>query len=184
MTGIPRNGISTDDVRQILDLVTRSTFEDFNLSMGDFHLSVSKSGRKTDPEGPSIAPPAASPFAEPGSSGDAGPAKASALYQASVPASAPAGKAVPYGADEQSGLIDVIAPIVGIFYVAPEPGAKPFVEVGATVDADTTVGLIEVMKVFNGVNAEVSGTVVECLVKDSEFVEYGQALFRLRPNAA
>ncbi len=71
--------------------------------------------------------------------------------------------------------------MVGVFYRSPEPGAPPFVEVGAQVEAGATMGLVEVMKMFNGVTAPVTGEVVEVLAGNDEFVEFGQPLFRLRP---
>jgi biotin carboxyl carrier protein len=72
--------------------------------------------------------------------------------------------------------------MVGVFYRSPEPGAPPFVEVGARVEEGATLGLVEVMKMFNGVTAPVSGEVVEVLAGNDEFVEFGQPLFRLRPG--
>jgi acetyl-CoA carboxylase biotin carboxyl carrier protein len=72
--------------------------------------------------------------------------------------------------------------LLGTFYVAPEPGAPPFVKVGATVTEDTTVGLIEVMKVFSSVRAAVNGVVTEVVAQNGQFVEYGQALFLVKPS--
>jgi biotin carboxyl carrier protein len=74
--------------------------------------------------------------------------------------------------------------MVGTFYIAPAPDAPPFVQVGGTVNADTTVGLVEAMKVFTSVMAGASGVVVERLVDNAQFVEYGQALFLIRPEGA
>ena len=71
--------------------------------------------------------------------------------------------------------------MVGIFYRAPEPGAPPFVEAGSRVEEGATIGLVEVMKMFNSVTAPADGEVVEVLVGNNEFVEFGQPLFRLRP---
>jgi biotin carboxyl carrier protein len=73
--------------------------------------------------------------------------------------------------------------MVGVFYRAPQPGAPAFVEVGARVDEGATLGLVEVMKMFNSVNAPSAGEVVEVLAANDEFVEFGQPLFRLRPPA-
>jgi biotin carboxyl carrier protein len=70
---------------------------------------------------------------------------------------------------------------LGTFYVAPEPGAPPFVQVGQQITEDTTVGLIEVMKVFNSVRATVKGTIVELVVQNGQFVEFGQVLFIVKP---
>ena len=70
--------------------------------------------------------------------------------------------------------------MVGTFYRAPEPGAKPFVEVGARVRADTIVCIIEVMKLMNSVPAGVAGTVTHVLVDNASMVEYGQPLVAIR----
>ncbi len=75
---------------------------------------------------------------------------------------------------------EIVAPMVGTFYEAPSPDADPFVEVGMSVSADTTVCIIEAMKVMNEIHAEVEGTIVEVLVENGHPVEYGQPLFRVR----
>ena len=71
--------------------------------------------------------------------------------------------------------------MIGIFYAQPEPGAPPYVTVGSPVTRETTIALIEVMKMFNAVSAEIDGVVTEVLVENNELVEYGQPLFRIRP---
>ena len=73
--------------------------------------------------------------------------------------------------------------MVGTFYPAPEPGAPPFVRAGDRVEPDTTVGLIEVMKVFTAVTAGIGGTIADALAGDSRGVEYGEPLFLVRPDA-
>ncbi|MFD7668953.1 acetyl-CoA carboxylase biotin carboxyl carrier protein [Streptomyces sp. NPDC059788] len=78
------------------------------------------------------------------------------------------------------GLHAVTAPLVGTFYVAPEPGAAPFVQVGERVRAGQTVGIVEAMKLMNPVGSELAGEVVEVVVADAESVEYGQTLVRIR----
>ena len=83
-------------------------------------------------------------------------------------------------AGSAAGLIDVRAPMLGVFYRAPKPGADPFVAPGARVQPDTVIGIIEVMKLMNSVAAEVSGEVVEVLAKDGDLVEYDQVLMRVR----
>ncbi len=84
--------------------------------------------------------------------------------------------------DENAGLVPIASPMVGTFYAAPDPESPPFVSVGTTVGPDTAVCLIEAMKVFNEIKAEVSGTIEKIVVKNSEAVEYGQALFYVRPS--
>jgi acetyl-CoA carboxylase biotin carboxyl carrier protein len=75
---------------------------------------------------------------------------------------------------------DVSAPLLGTFYRAPKPGAPPFVEIGSEVEADTVIGIIEVMKLMNAVRAGVRGTVTAVLAQDAALVEYGETLLRVR----
>lgn len=79
-------------------------------------------------------------------------------------------------------LFKIVAPIVGTFYSAPEPEAAAFVKVGQKVQEDTIVCVLESMKLFNEVEAGKQGEIVEILVKDGEFVEYGQPLFLVKPE--
>ena len=74
--------------------------------------------------------------------------------------------------------------MIGVFYRCPSPGAPPFVEPGAHVEPDTTVGIVEVMKLMNPVNAGVHGTLTSFLVNDNEPVEYGQALAVVAEDSA
>ena len=90
---------------------------------------------------------------------------------ASTPATAPAAVDGPV----------VKSPTVGTFYGAPSPGEPAFVKVGSTVKPDTVVCIIEAMKVFNQIPAEISGTITEVLVNNGDAVEYGQPLFRVKP---
>ena len=78
------------------------------------------------------------------------------------------------GAEVNGDLIS--SPMVGTYYSAPSPSAKPFVTVGQHVNKGDTIGIIEAMKIMNQIEADHSGTVVEILVKDGEAVEFGQAL--------
>jgi acetyl-CoA carboxylase biotin carboxyl carrier protein len=72
--------------------------------------------------------------------------------------------------------------MLGTFYRAEAPGASPFVEVGATVGPDTTVCIIEVMKMMNSVPAGVGGTIAEVVPENGQLVEYGEPLFRVTPE--
>ena len=78
------------------------------------------------------------------------------------------------GSEASGNLIS--SPMVGTYYSAPSPSAKPFVTVGQHVNKGDTVGIIEAMKIMNQIETDHSGTVVEILVKDGEAVEFGQAL--------
>jgi len=80
----------------------------------------------------------------------------------------------------EKGLHKILSPVVGTFYMAAEPGAKPFVTIGQKVLPETVVGVVEVMKLFNEVEAQVEGEVVKILAKDGDFIEYGQPLFLIQ----
>ena len=79
-------------------------------------------------------------------------------------------------------LVDVKSPIVGTFYATPSPDSESYVEVGSTVEPQTVVCIIEAMKVMNEIKAETSGTIAEILVTNGQAVEYGQVLFRIKPD--
>ena len=101
---------------------------------------------------------------------------------AATPVAAPVTSSAPVAtapaeekAPEQKGT-PITSPMVGTFYMASSPGAKPFVEVGSTVSTGQVVCIIEAMKLMNEIEAEVSGKVTQICVKDGEAVEYGQVL--------
>jgi acetyl-CoA carboxylase biotin carboxyl carrier protein len=77
-------------------------------------------------------------------------------------------------------LHDVPSPLLGTFYRSPKPGAPPFIDVGSTVEENTVVAIIEVMKLMNTVRAGVRGTITEVLLTDGALAEFGQPLFRVR----
>ena len=72
------------------------------------------------------------------------------------------------------------SPMVGVFYVAPNPGEPPFIKIGQTVSAGETLGIIEAMKIMNPLEATQSGVIEEILVKNGEVIQFGQPLFRYR----
>jgi acetyl-CoA carboxylase biotin carboxyl carrier protein len=80
-----------------------------------------------------------------------------------------------------AGLVVVESPMVGTFYRSPSPGAPSFVEVGATVSQGQTLCIVEAMKLMNEIEADTSGTIVEICVEDGKPVQFGQALFKIRP---
>jgi acetyl-CoA carboxylase biotin carboxyl carrier protein len=99
------------------------------------------------------------------------PATVAAPAAAAPPAAAPA---------EDKNVVAIKSPTVGTYFEAPAPGDPPFVTVGARVVHDAVVCIIEAMKVFNQITAEVNGTITEVLVKNGDPVEFGQPLFRVR----
>ena len=178
------DSLSDEDVRQIALLVEtldRSTFDYLQVDVGDLKVTI---GKGTQVPGMGAAPVAPAPAASPGVA--APPAKAPDAAGAAAPAAVapPAPARAETGKDSsRDGTVTIVAPLMGRFYAKPEPGAAPFVSVGAEVNPDSTVGLIEVMKVFTAVRAGVSGVVTEICVQDAEFIEYGHVLFRVRPAA-
>ena len=106
--------------------------------------------------------------------------------QPAVPAGANAAQASPAEAPaadqkQQDNLVVIKSPIVGTFYAAPSPDSDPFVEVGTQVEPQTVVCIVEAMKVMNEIKAETSGTIAEILVSNGQAIEYGQALFKVKP---
>ena len=75
----------------------------------------------------------------------------------------------------------IMAPLVGTFYRAAQPGAPPFVEEGDVVDEGQTVGIVEAMKLMNQVQADVGGKVAQILVEDGQWVEFEQVLMYIEP---
>ena len=159
--------LTEDEVRRIgriLETLNRSTFDYLQIESGDLKLTLSK--------GPL---PSAVPSAT------ASPA-ASSPPQSAPHAEASAPKREAASATPGDGTVPIVSPMVGRFYLRPEPGASQFVQVGSEVSNDSTVGLIEVMKTFNAIHAGVSGVITEICTEDNGNVEYGQVLFRVRPK--
>jgi acetyl-CoA carboxylase biotin carboxyl carrier protein len=159
--------LTEDDVLHILKLIDESKFDYFQLEVGELKITVSKGEPiplTSAPQNISVAP---------------APAPAAPKPAASPAAAQMAQTAKPIAIPE--GMLPITAPLLGTFYVAPEPGAPPFVKVGQQITEDTTVGLIEVMKVFNSVRATVAGTIVEVVAQNGQFVEFGQTLFIVKP---
>ncbi len=166
--------LGEDDLMEILKIFEQSKFEFLHLEQGELKLSVGKTGyaapAPTAP--PVVAPLAAMAPAAPAAAGGAPWGKgATAAPAASAPSVAPVA----------DGLVAVPSPMVGKFYAQPSPADPPYVSVGSQVEVGGTLGLVEVMKVFTSVQADMAGTVEQILVKDGQSVEYGQTLFLMRP---
>ena len=152
------------DIKAIIDLMRKNDLSVFEMEKDGFRLKLQKGGSDQPifaaPVAPQIiaAPAPAAPASE----------TRSATASSSTPTEAP-GK-------------EVTSPMVGTFYRAPEPGAKPFVDVGARVKPDTIVCIIEVMKLMNSVTAGVAGVVTHVLVENGQMVEHGQPLVAIRPK--
>ncbi len=167
---------STPSWQDVLDLVTQlddGAYESAAVEFGDVSVRLSRSADMpvTSPTaGTTPQPTAPSPN---GHAPAAAPSAAPALTEPAVTERALLAQAP---AEPASNSTVVTAPIIGIFYRSPSPGAPPFVEPGAAVEADTTIGIIEVMKLMNPVTAGTAGTLTEFLAADNAQVEFGQPL--------
>ena len=152
--------LTHDDVKTILEIIDRAeNLDEIELVFAGLKLHVRRSS------GESFARSAQTP---------ARPSMAAAAPAAvASPQSAPASA---NGRELAPNEVAVRAPMIGTFYRASAPGEKPFVEVGQRVKANDTVGVIEVMKLFNTISAEVRGTVVRIEAENTALVEFGQPL--------
>jgi acetyl-CoA carboxylase biotin carboxyl carrier protein len=154
--------LTYDDLLRIVELIKSTEhFSEFRLKVGDIELELRhrKSGAPT-------------------------PVSSAVTAGASAPSAATlVGRVLPAApAEWPEGSVVIRSPMVGTFYRASAPGAPPFVEVGRAVKPDTILGIIEVMKLMNSINADVHGTVAQILVGDAALVEAGQALIVIQPS--
>ena len=149
--------LTRSDIDDILRLVDSSDFLELKLEMGDLKLELRRPGAVMAQPVAAVAPVAVAPAA-------AAPVRVAAPVIAS------------------GGGSEVPAPLLGIFWHAPRPGAAPFVKPGDKVAADTVIGIIEVMKLMNSVPAGVAGTVLDITAPNGEMVEHGQTLIRIQPE--
>jgi acetyl-CoA carboxylase biotin carboxyl carrier protein len=183
-------GLSHDDVLQILALLDASDFDELRLETSDYKLHVRRSAPLPPGEAAAFAPStgsAAASVAPAAAQPPVVPAPVTAAPVAAPPpiaAAAPAPAASAPAAGYVGALADVTTPLLGTFYRSPQPGAPPFVDVGSTVDVDTVIGIVEVMKLMSSVAAGVRGVVVEIAAKDGQLVEYGEVLMRIAPQGA
>jgi len=152
--------LTAKDVAEILRLLEESTFDSLSLEINGMKLNLQRKSAVTE-RGNSHA------FAAPALKQPSGPARPA--HKDTTPS--------------EPGLLEVPAPMLGIFYRAPKPGEPPFIEVGSKVDGETVIGIIEVMKLMNSVHAGVKGEVVEIVVEDGAPVEYGEILIRVRAES-
>ena len=107
---------------------------------------------------------------------------AAAQPQAVAPEARPVEAKPTKAADDESKYVTVKSPMIGTFYRSPSPESGSYVEVGAEVNPDTVVCIIEAMKVMNEIKAEVKGVITQVLVDNAKPVEFGQPLFKFRPS--
>lgn len=158
--------LTFEDVETILRIFRDMDYAELRIEMGDLTIAASKDGgvlplpaRDGQPRRTESPAPSGDPSAEAPSTPAVGPDR--------VPA----------------GLAPVRAPVTGTVYHAPKPGADPFCKVGDRVERDTTVCIVEVMKLFTSVPAGVEGVVAEILVENGALIQAGQPLFLIRPDA-
>jgi acetyl-CoA carboxylase biotin carboxyl carrier protein len=160
--------IDLDWIRRLIDMVDGSGIDSLEISRFGTRVRIAKSPPVTVSAAAGAALPAAMPAA---------PAAAAAPEPAAAAAPEPAAEQEP-----DSGLAEVLSPMVGTFYRAPAPDAPPYIEPGDRVEKGQTVCILEAMKLMNELEAEVSGTVREICVENAEPVEFGQVLFRIDPS--
>ena len=150
-------------VKKLIDLLDTSNVDEIEIHEGEESVRISRHR------------PVAAPVATPASALAIPAQAAPATPRADAPEGpAPAGEAA--GEQLPAGHV-VTSPMVGTFYQAPSPGAKPFVEVGQRVQVGDTVCIIEAMKILNQIEADQAGTISAILVENGQPVEYGQPLF-------
>jgi acetyl-CoA carboxylase biotin carboxyl carrier protein len=154
------------DIKAIIDLMRKNGLSEFELEKQDFKIKLKRAvtGPAATTEEP--APAAISAPLPPG--GVSGLPPAPAAPGVPVPAGPPPA--------------EIKSPMIGTFYRSPSPDAAEYVQVGTEVTPETVVCLIEAMKVMNEIKAEVKGVVTDILVENAKPVEFGQPMFRIRPN--
>ena len=145
------------EARDLIKRLEGTSVQRFAIQLGDYSLEVERA------------------FAAPGEGG--------AMPTAAMSSAAAAAAEEDGGAGAIEGHA-ILAPLVGTFYRAGQPGAKPFVEEGDVVDAGQQVGIVEAMKLMNRVDADVAGRVVKILAGDGEWVEFEQVLMVIEPDGA
>ncbi len=152
------------ELKAIIELVSKSNIDEFSFKNADFELYLKKEKEKIIEKVTIQETPAVSESNSPSSSAEQISKKEEKITK-----------------ESKSDYIPIKSPIVGTFYRAPNPGAKPFVEIGSEVNEDTTVCIVEAMKVFNEIKANCKGIVAEILVEDAQPVEYDQVLMYVKP---
>lgn len=161
--------LTYDEIAEIIKLIDSSSCDELVVETGDIKLVVRRNGASAG---------AAAEYVERGSA----PVAVSAAAPRKARAAAPKVAAADAADATAAGQIEVAAPMVGTFYRAPSPEAKAFVDVGDVVGVGDPLCLIEVMKLFTTINAEVAGRIVQIGAENGELVEYGRTLFVIEPS--
>lgn len=153
-----------EDVQDILSLLDSLSYDEFEVRTSELHVTVRRAGREGWTQESRVL---------------SAPNIVATDLVGTVTATAVTATADPV----RPGLIGIRAPLPGTFYRAPKPGADPYVEVGSRVEEDTVVGLLETMKLFNSVHANLRGEVVEFLVDDAQPADQDAVLILVRADA-
>jgi acetyl-CoA carboxylase biotin carboxyl carrier protein len=166
----PSDPLNIERIHNLVRLMKRYDLTDLNISDGKVQIRLKR-------RGPEAAP--AQPLTQPQLSGQAYPV---AVSPSPASPATPAATAVESPASIKTIVVE--SPMVGTYYASTAPDSPPFVSVGSVVQPDTTLCIIEAMKVFTDIPAGVSGTIAEILVKNGQPVEFGQPLFRVVPTSS
>jgi acetyl-CoA carboxylase biotin carboxyl carrier protein len=161
--------LTYDEIAEIIKLIDSSSCDELVVETGDIKLVVRRNGASAG---------AAAEYVERGSA----PVTVSPAAPRKGRAAAPKVAAADATAATAAGQIEVAAPMVGTFYRAPSPEARAFVDVGDVVGVGDPLCLIEVMKLFTTITAEVAGRIVQIGAENGELVEYGRTLFVIEPS--
>lgn len=157
-----KNPMKAKEIQELIDYISNSGLAEVKIKTEEFELSIKKYAEA--PQHSHAAAPAAPAPA---------PAPLAAAPVSATPTAAPA--------PAPSNLIEIKSPMIGTFYLTPNPDSPAFVSEGSSVKAGETVCIIEAMKLFNEIESEVSGKIVKILVSNATPVEYDQPLFLVDP---
>lgn len=168
--------LKVQEIRELIKLVDQSSIEEFVYENEGSKIQMKKNNGVTVVQ-PAVQPAAA--LAPVAVQAAPVPAPAPQAPVQAVKQEAPKAAAVE---TEDTNLHKITSPMVGTFYASPSPDAEAYVKAGSKVTKDSIVCIVEAMKLFNEIEAEVTGEIVEVLVKDGQLVEYGQPLFLVKPE--
>jgi acetyl-CoA carboxylase biotin carboxyl carrier protein len=151
--------VDLKDIKAIIDLMRKNSVSEFELEKQDFKIRLKR-----------------------GTNGGAASAEDAPTITYGIPAAIPQQVAVSPGAAPVSNELDIKSPMIGTFYRSPSPESASYVEVGTEVNPETVVCIIEAMKVMNEIKAEAKGIITQVMVENAKPVEFGQALFKIRPS--
>lgn len=167
--------LKIQEIREIIKLIDQSSIDKFTYEVEDTKIVLTKNSNNQQIVPVQVEQVEQKPVVVAAAPAPAVKVEAQPVVQEQV--AAPAAQEV---AVLDESLHEVTSPMVGTFYEASSPEADPFVKVGDKVSNESIVCIVEAMKLFNEIEAEVSGEIVEILVKDGQLVEYGQPLFRVK----